>query len=539
MKPDVIIIGSGIGGLTAAVALANHGKRVLVLEQHSVPGGYCHNFSHRGFEFSPATHYVGDVAPGGTFGTILKGLGVASELTFCQLNPEGYDHLLIGDERFDIPAGLDRQVDAIVARHPEQERGIRNLFRRLEQVAKEFKLAGTYLKGWRILLAPWVLRHFLWYGSRSIGKWVAEITSDPFLRTVLTYRAGLNAVAPSRASVLSHANTVSHYAGGGYYPRGGGQSIANALVGQLQRRGGEVRLSTEVQTIVVEGGRAVGVVLEDGERIDAETIISNADPEVTFNRLVGEENLSPALRERVRNTTYSLSSVILFAATDLDLRAMGLDSGNYWYFARPDLEGILNDCAETLPDPFESLFLCVPTLKDPSLRSDGLHTIEVVAMAPYGPFEEWSQTRWRHRGEAYEELKADLEARILAQVERIIPGLRDHLLFSDVSTPLTNAHFCRSTRGGIYGTEKVIEQSGPKGYPIATEIDRLYMVGSATLSHGIAGVCLTGMVAASQILGKSFPEILTEKGEEVVIVPSERPERWLHRTEVTNAARAR
>ncbi|MCE7906712.1 MAG: FAD-dependent oxidoreductase, partial [Anaerolineae bacterium CFX3] len=102
---DVIVIGSGAGGLTAAVALARAGKKVLVLEQHDRPGGWTHSFTLNGYRFSPGVHYIGDLQEGGGLRRIYDGLDVSQDLAFVELNPDGYDHIIVGDKQVDFPKG--------------------------------------------------------------------------------------------------------------------------------------------------------------------------------------------------------------------------------------------------------------------------------------------------------------------------------------------------------------------------------------------------------------------------------------------------
>ena len=119
---DAVVIGSGAGGLAAAVALARAGKKVIVFEQHYVPGGWCHSFQRGGYRFSPGVHYVGKLEAGGRLREVYEGLGVAGDVEFCELNADGYDHVLIGGDRFDIPKGRERFAGRLKRRFPGEAR---------------------------------------------------------------------------------------------------------------------------------------------------------------------------------------------------------------------------------------------------------------------------------------------------------------------------------------------------------------------------------------------------------------------------------
>ncbi|PJA51580.1 MAG: NAD(P)/FAD-dependent oxidoreductase, partial [Candidatus Marinimicrobia bacterium CG_4_9_14_3_um_filter_48_9] len=145
---------------------------------------------------------------------------------------------------------------------------------------------------------------------------------------------------PSQASAFIHAGITHHYFNGGWYPKGGAFAIPRAFVRALKRAGGEIRLNTPVAKILMDDGAAYGVSLSDGTELRAPVIISNADPEVTFGKLIGRELLSRKLIKKLDGVEYSGSAISLFFAVDMDLAAAGLDSGNNWYYANENVDDL-------------------------------------------------------------------------------------------------------------------------------------------------------------------------------------------------------
>ncbi len=529
---DTIVIGSGAGGLTAAVALANAGQKVLVCEQHYVAGGWCHSFTLEGHRFSPGVHYIGELGSGGSMRAVYEGLGVSGDLAFCELNPDGIDHAIVGQRRFDIPKGEAALRARLEAAFPHEASSIERFFRTIDGIFRGLDALPRVRSAVDAFALPGRARELLrWYG-RSAQDLVDAHFSDPVLKAVLLSQSGDHGVPPSRVSAVVHASVMRHYFGGGYYPLGGAFTLPRAFVRALKRRGSEIKLRTRVAMILVERGRALGVRLEDGTEIRAGAVISNADPEVTFGELVGRDHLGPLLRRRVRRVRYSTSALSLFLAVDMDLRAAGLDSGNVWHYGHADVDRVYRQgmTAYNLGSrPIEGLFLTATTLKDPSKMRGGHHTLEAFAFVGYDAFRKWEAghaSEGQPKAPDYAAEKARLLEKMLDAVERIVPGIRAHVVFADLGTPLSNRYYLAATRGNLYGIDKLPFQVGPFGFPVRSAIEGLYMVGASTASHGVAGVTASGLDAAKAILGCSKGELLSERGPEIPIYPSEDPSRW-------------
>ena len=505
MEFDAIIIGSGAGGLSAALCLARAGQKVAVIEQHYVPGGWCHSFYIDGHRFSPGVHYIGGLDKGESTSNLYEGLGIANDLVFFRMNKDAYEHCWIGDERIDMPAGIENLADSLSEKFPHEKKGIQKYLKLVKTVSRELFLIPKMNGFWDNITIPYRTRHLGKYGLFKLKRVIGWFIKDPLLQNVLNIQCGDHGLPPGKASFPFHCALMDHYFKGGFYPMGGGAAIVKAMTKSIKAYGGEINTGVAVKRILLEGEikkEAVGVELQNGEIIRAKTIISNADPSATY-KLVGHQNLSKKLLKKLDATRYSVTSLMFFITVDMDVRQAGIDTGNIWFMPYKDMDGIYEDLTKVSileKDEFDSLFISCSSLKDPLSYNGKEHTLEVVTFIDYDSFKAYNPER-NSNDEKYQKIKARLCEKLRNTFKRILPAIHDNITNLELGTPITNEYYINSTKGNVYGTEKGFMQTGPFSYRAKTEIENLYMCGASIMSHGVAGSSYSGVKTAAEVLG--------------------------------------
>jgi all-trans-retinol 13,14-reductase len=499
---DAIVIGSGIGGLACACALSRSGYKVLVLERHFAAGGLTQTFSRGGFTWAVGVHYLGDMGEGGAARQVLDWLSDGT-LRFAPAGPV-YDtvHLpggfelqfarpqaaLIAELKERFPASV-AEIDAFFAALADAERAGHAIFARRAMPA----LLGKVFGFWQ---GPQIEK---WWG-RTTEVVLDEMITDPRLRAVLATQRGDYGPDPRETSFGIHATVMRHYMNGAYFPIGGADAFAAALVPVIGKSGGEVRTRAPVVAILVENDAVAGVRLKNGTEVRSPLVFSDIGARNTITQLLPTRLRDSPWAREITSFRPSACHIGMYLGFNGDIRARGATSSNHWFYETLDIaDGLWRDPANQPSPP--ALYVTFPSLKhgaeDPP--AEARHTAELVTFTDWEVFSRWENSRPGQRPPDYLELKAKIRSHLLAQLARHFPALAPLVAEIELSTPLSSVAFTAAEHGGIYGLEASPRRFLSAHLQARTPVPGLYLAGQDVGSAGVTGAMMGGVMSAAAI----------------------------------------
>lgn len=496
---DAVVVGAGLGGMAASVALAKAGMSVLLLEQHTVPGGYATSFVRGAYEFETALHELSGVGtddmPGPTLEALTE-LGVAQKVEWLHTS-ELYRSIFPGTD-VTLPPGFEPYTETLVEAFPGEAKGIRGFMKLLRELGdeneriREVGTRATMRPGFQ-LLAPFRYPKVVRYNQLTVDQVLGRYVRDPEARGAICQLWGYFGLPPSQLSFFYFALGLGGYIRfGACYIAGRSQALANAFVTRLEELGGRARMQCGVERITAENGRVTGVVTEHGEEIRARYVLSNTDPMVTCRDLIGRDKVPARFFRQFRAERLAMSTVNVYLALGAPPEQVGLTDHLVFVNRDADMDGQFRLAHQHAP-PSAVLLTCY-NLIYPEISPPG--TTIAVVLAPH------MGAAWHDVAPAdYLDAKHRLADDILKVAETTFPDIRRYAEHVEVSTPVTNMRYARTPGGSIYGYapgpgRHTVYRVPPEG-PLAG----LRFVGAWTQpGGGMEPSMISGLLAVESIL---------------------------------------
>ena len=486
---DVIVIGSGIGGLTSAALLAKSGKSVLVLEAHDRPGGYAHGFKRKKYHFDSGVHLISGCGESGYHGgqviyKTLHALQLLDDIEFININP--FSHAIYPDLNIDLPQTIEGFIEVLSKQFPKEQKGIKALAELCLQLAEEIAIAEETMADVDHETAKQLMPALFQYRKSTLAEVARQFITDPKLLGVFATNWPYLGLPPSQVSFVYWSTMLIGYmVDGSYYCKGGFQQLANTLVKGLQRYNGSIQYKANVEKIIIENKQVAGVLVNN-QRINTSTVVSNADFKQTVYNMVGEQHFPSLYLQRAQKMQHSLSIFTVYIATDLALDALGIEHESFCY---QDFDHDKN-FKRTQQGDISWVSFTIPTLVDPTLAPKGEHIIMLTTLLPFQAADKWK------------EQKPKVIQTMLDIAAKSIPQLERHILYIEGGSPATMQRYTQNYQGAAYGWDVTPAQVGMARIQNKTPIKGLYLSGHwASPGGGVYGVSVSGVQTVQKILG--------------------------------------
>ena len=454
---DVVIIGSGLGGLVCANLLSRRGLNVLVLERQHQPGGCLQSYRRGAMMYDTGLHYVGGLAEGQPLHDIFSELGLLS-LPWQRLDADGFDRIMIGDHEYRFAEGYDCFIETLAQEFPDDRDSLQRYIQ-LMQCTDE-----------------------VWMQQTNAYEYLSGIIHNPLLLSVLSGACLKMELKRDTLPLFTYVHGNAPFIQSSWRLKGDGNLIVQRLIDNLRQQGGEVRCDTEVVELVEEDGLLKRAVCKNGEVYEARYFISDAHPSVSLSLVKESQLLKKVYRRRIDNLENTNG---MFTAQLL------LKPGKVPYF----------NYNEFLYDGLEAWDGCgyMVSCRVPEDGTDFARQIDILTPMNISECAAWTDSRPMRRGQDYLQFKAQKAQQCIAVAERFLPNLHEYVQEVHTSTPLTYRDYNLSPDGSAYGIRK--DASAPLLTVLSprTSIPNLLLTGQSLMLHGLHGVTMTAMYTTKEI----------------------------------------
>jgi all-trans-retinol 13,14-reductase len=490
---DVVIIGSGLGGLACGTILAKEGYKVCILEKNKQIGGALQTFVRDRVIFDSGVHYVGGLDKGQNLYQLFKYLGIMDKVSIRKMDEDIVDGLMFGDDPkvYKYAQGYDRFIRTLVADFPDEEEAINKYCDRIREICGKFPLynlrTGDFFDKVSVL-------------EIDTQLFIESLTSNKKLQNVLAGTNLLYAGEPYKTPFYVHALVVNSYIESSYRFVDGGSQIARLLTREIVSRGGVLKKHMKIVRLKEEGGEIRYAETDKGEKFHSKLFISNIHPEKTLE-MTETDLIKKAFRNRIKGLDSSIST--FFVNVVLHKNMFEYRNHNYYYFVQEDAWCNSNYTEETWPQGF-ALFYTASSHAD--AYAEG---VSVMAYMRFEEVKKWENTfntvsSEVSRGEDYEEFKRRKSEKLFELVETKFPGFRAAIKSYYAATPLSMRDYIGTDDGSLYGIVKDYREPMRTFISPRTKIPNLLLTGQNLNLHGVLGVTVSAISTCSEILGSEY-----------------------------------
>ena len=492
-KYDVVIVGSGLGGLVCSIILAKEGYSVCVLEKNNQFGGNLQTFVRDKTIFDTGIHYIGGLSEGQNLYKYFKYLGIIDGLKLKKLDENGFDQISFEEENEQYPhaQGYENFVNQLVQFFPDERDNLEKYCKRITEICDSFPLYNLNATG----------KYDTEILSLNAKQCIDQATDNERLRAVLGGSNFLYAGIEEKSPFYVHALSVNSYIQSSYRCINGGSQITKLLIKQLKKFGGEIYKYKDVEKFETQNNAVSSVRMKDGTAVEAKIFISNIEPKTTL-KMVGEEHFRKAFFNRIDSLEGVISSFSLYIV--FKPKSFKYQNYNCYHFKNSEIVWTAHQYNDS-NWPLAYMASMNASGKD-DIWADGMTFITYMN---YEDVKQWDSTfnttaEKNNRGKSYDEFKAEKTEKFLQEIEIKFPGIRECIKSVHTSTPLSYRDYIGGTNGNMYGYVK--DSNNPMKTFIATKtkLENLYLTGQSINMHGVLGVTIGAVVTCSEIVGKDY-----------------------------------
>ncbi|MDX9694735.1 MAG: FAD-dependent oxidoreductase [Bacteroidales bacterium] len=487
-KYDIVIIGSGLGGLLCGAILSKEGKSVCILEKHHQFGGNLQTFKRDGKIFDTGFHYIGGLNKGQNLYQYFNYVGILDNLKLEQLNLDCFDKIGFNNQEYSFAQGFDNFIESLLRKFPSEKNALASYKSKIKDVCSHFPLYNLQI--------PNNLSSEQQYLETSIGDFLASITTNKALQHVLAGNNMLYAGSPEKTSLGIHALIENSFIEGGAYRFVDGSSqMTDHLVNIIKKNGGVLKKNSEVINFTIKNDQLCSAQLKNGEQIEGQQFISAISPYATL-KMIDSGLIRKPYRDRINELEETISSFILYVSFKPE--SFNYLNYNYYHHNQNSVWTINEYDPNKWPQNY--LFLTPPS----AVSKEYAQTATALTYMRFDELNAWENTKTGRRGANYEEFKQQKAEKLILEIDKKFPRFKNSIQNYYTSTPLTYRDYTGTRFGSLYGIEHDCRNTLKTSILVRTKIPNLLFTGQNINLHGALGVTVGSVMTCSEILGTDY-----------------------------------